>query len=151
MTAATRSRFPALLLALAAAPALAQPSSSPVGEWVTEGGKARVRVAPCAGSANDLCGAITWVDRPEGAPGGPLVDRNNQDPAQRTRPIVGLPLMAGFKPGGEGAWEGGTIYDPESGRAYRSSLSLAGPDELLVEGCVLFVCRTQTWRRYEGG
>ncbi len=143
-----RLPFLLLLLAATATPALAQ---SPVGEWVVEGDKARVRIAPCAGSANDLCGAIAWSYRPAGAPAGPLLDANNRDPALRRRPNVGLPLLQGFKPAGEGSWTGGAIYDPESGKTYRSKFRLESPDALLVDGCVLFVCQTQTWRRYAGG
>lgn len=141
-------RLLVLLLTFAAAPALAQ---SPAGEWTTEGDKARVRIAPCAGSANDLCGAITWSYRPAGAPAGPLLDMNNRDSSLRRRPIVGLPLLQGFKPAGEGSWEGGTIYDSESGKTYRSKFRLEGPDALVVDGCILFVCQSQTWRRYAGG
>lgn len=134
------------LLALAAAPAMA----SPIGEWLTEGGKARVRIEPCPGSAERLCGAITWSYRPAGAPPGPLVDVNNRDPAQRARPILGLPLLQGFEPAGTDAWSGGTIYDPEGGKTYRSKLRLKGPDTLEVEGCVLLFCRSQTWTRVPG-
>lgn len=141
-------RLLTVLLCLLATPALAE---SPAGEWVTEGGKARVRIAPCAGSANELCGAITWSYRPEGAAPGPLLDRNNREPQLRTRPIVGLPLLQGFQPAGESEWEGGTIYDPESGKTYRSKFHLESPDELVVEGCILFICQSQTWRRYAGG
>jgi len=140
-----RAAFVAVPLATAVA---ADPSA--VGEWVTEGGKARVRIEPCAADPGQLCGAIIWSYRPDDAAPGPLVDVNNQDPALRSRPILGLPLLQGFEPDGPGAWSGGTIYDPEGGKTYRSKMRLEGPDQLEVEGCVLFVCRGQTWTRYRG-
>jgi uncharacterized protein (DUF2147 family) len=121
------------------------------GEWVTEGDKARVRIEPCAANAQELCGTITWSYRPPDAPAdGPLLDINNSDPALRSRPIVGLPLLQGFKPDGTDAWSGGTIYDPEGGKTYKSKFRLKGPDTLEVDGCVLFICESQTWTRYQG-
>ena len=142
-------RRAAALLAIPFATAVAAEPSA-LGEWVTEGGKARVRIEPCGGEPAKLCGAIAWSYRPEDAAPGPLVDVNNQDPALRSRPIVGLPLLQGMAPDGPGAWAGGTIYDPEGGRTYRSKMRLAGPDRLEVDGCVLFVCRGQIWTRYRG-
>ena len=123
---------------------------SPVGEWSTEGDKARVRIEPCAAGAGELCGVITWSYRPPDAAAGPLVDINNQDPKLRSRPILGLPLMQGFRPAGANAWDGGTIYDPEGGKTYKSKMRLQGPDTLEVDGCVLFFCQSQTWRRHQG-
>jgi uncharacterized protein (DUF2147 family) len=136
----------AVLLTLSV-PAAAQ-VRSPLGEWTTEGGKARVRIAPCSGDAQRLCGAIEWSYRPPGAGAGPLQDINNQDPALRSRPIVGLPLLQGFEPTGPDSWGGGTIYDPEGGKTYNSKMRLDGADRLEVSGCVLFFCRGQTWTRY---
>ena len=136
------------LLPMAALPALA--ADSALGEWVTEGGKARVAITPCADDARKLCGAITWSYRPADAPPGPLVDVNNQDPALRARPIVGLPLIQSFQPAGSGAWDRGTIYDPEGGKTYKSKMRLKGPDMLEVNGCILFFCRGQTWTRWRG-
>lgn len=123
-------------------------SGSPLGEWTTEGGKARVRIEPCAGEPQRLCGTIVWSYRPPQAPPGPLHDVNNSDPTLRSRPILGLPLLRDFVPDGPDSWSGGTIYDPEGGKTYRSRMRLVGPDQLRVEGCVLFVCRGQTWTRY---
>jgi uncharacterized protein (DUF2147 family) len=131
-----------LQAALAASPA--------EGVWVTEGDKARVAIAPCTGDAATLCGTIAWSYRPADAPSGELLDVNNADKALRSRPIVGLPLLQGFSPDGDDAWSGGTIYDPEGGKTYKSKMKLDGADTLKVDGCVLFVCQTQTWTRYKG-
>lgn len=133
-------------LAILAGPTLAD--SGPVGEWLTEKGDARVRVAACPDRADRLCGTVTWAERPPDALAGPLVDVNNADPALRSRPIEGLPLLDGFAAEGPGAWGDGTIYDPRSGRTYRSKLRQRAADRLEVSGCVLFVCLGETWRRY---
>ena len=138
--------FALLLAVLWAAPAWA----SAVGEWVTEGGKARVKMAPCAADEGQLCGTITWAERPPDAPAGEMVDIHNTDPGLRTRPIVGQPLLQGFRSAGPDAWEGGTLYDPEGGKTYKSKFRLDGPDRLKVDGCILFICQTQTWTRWQG-
>ena len=119
-----------------------------MGEWTTEGGKARVRIAACPQDPQRLCGVIEWSYRPPGAEAGPLQDINNQDPALRSRPIVGLPLLQGFAPTGPDSWGDGTIYDPEGGKTYKSKMRLDGADRLEVSGCILFFCRGQTWTRY---
>lgn len=125
-------------------------AASVEGEWVTEGDKARVEIKPCATDAQTLCGTITWSYRPADQPSGPLLDIHNGDANLRSRPIVGLPLLEGFKPAGADAWDGGTIYDPEGGKTYKSKFRLKDANTLEVDGCVLFLCQTQTWVRWKG-
>jgi len=125
----------AMVLAVAT-PALAAPA--PVtGRWLTVEGKALVEVAPCGPA---LCGRITRVLKPR--PGGPAVDVNNPDARLRTRPIQGITILTGFTADGD-KWKG-RIYDPESGRTYRSELRREGAT-LKVKGCIGPFCRTQDW------
>lgn len=50
-------------------------------------------------------------------------DENNPDPKLRSRPLVGIDMIADFQFAPEnGRWEGGTIYDADSGRTYRGFL-----------------------------
>lgn len=125
----------ATMLATAAAPA-----PPPVtGRWLTEEGKAIVEIAPCGAS---LCGRIARVLKPR--PGGPATDVNNPDARLRTRPIEGITILSGFAAKGD-RWAG-RIYDPESGRTYRSELSAQG-GTLKVKGCFGPFCKTQDWTR----
>jgi uncharacterized protein (DUF2147 family) len=80
-----------------------------------------------------------------------LRDIHNRDPALRSRPIIGLPLLQDFAPTGPGSWGGGTIYDPEGGKTYNSKMRLKDADRLEVSGCILFFCRSQTWTRHAEG
>ncbi|MES2336689.1 MAG: DUF2147 domain-containing protein [Pseudomonadota bacterium] len=121
-----------------ASPALAAPAAV-TGRWLTLEGKAIVEVAPCGPS---LCGRIVKVLKPR--PGGPAVDANNPDATLRRRPIEGLAILTGFAPKGD-RWAG-RIYDPESGRTYRSELRVEG-NILKVKGCYGPFCRTQDWTR----
>lgn len=134
----TRRTWIGVAALAAAAPALAAPA--PVtGRWLTTEGKALVEIAPCGAQ---LCGRIAKVLKPR--PGGPAVDANNPDASLRGRPIEGLSILTAFKPDGD-HWSG-RIYDPESGKTYRSELSTTGAT-LKVKGCWGPFCRSQTWTR----
>ena len=127
--------MPALLAALL----LAAAPTGLSGDWITPNHGAIVRVGPCG---TTICGRIVRVLRA----GAPPNDANNPDPARRRRPLIGVAVLSGFTPSGAGA-TGGRAYDPESGRSYRSYLSLEGDGTLRVTGCVAFLCRSQTWTR----
>lgn len=119
-----------LLAALAASPASAQ---SATGLWRTEPGEtgayAHVRIAPCAGT-DRLCGVVDEVVGPA------EID------------ITGDVMIRDMAPDGPAAWSGGTIWAPDEDRTYRARMRLQG-EGLRVEGCVLMVCRGQTWTRLE--
>lgn len=124
-----------------AAGAVAAGPQPVAGRWLTEEGKAIVEVGPCSGGGGAaLCGRIARVLKPR--PGGPAVDANNPDKALRGRPIQGIVFLTGFT--ADGAKWKGRIYDPESGRTYRSELRREG-DLLKVKGCLGPFCRTQQW------
>ena len=137
------------LALLAAVAALAAGSSARAadkveGDWLTMDGGAKVRIAPCAGHADRLCGTIVWVKKAEEAQSK---DIHNPDPKLRVRPILGLPLISDFKFTSAGKWGGGKIYDPRSGRTYASNMALTPDGALKVNGCIAMLCQAQTWRR----
>lgn len=123
---------PALLLA---APATATPIA---GRWLTEDGNAVVTIGPCGAAT---CGRITRLIK--GPPSGPPTDRNNPDPKLRTRPLEGLTVLSGFSDRGDD-WRG-RIYDPRSGKTYKSIVKREADGTLKVQGCIAFFCRTQRW------
>ena len=121
---------------LAAAPVMA---STPItGKWTTAGKDSVVEIAPCGAK---LCGKVSKLLRP--VQGGPPTDRNNPNVAYQSRPLVGLPILIDFTDNGS-AW-GGTIYDPRSGKSYRSKVARNPDGTLKVQGCIAFFCQTQTW------
>lgn len=132
----------AAVLAMSAAPALA---ADPVeGDWVVEGGSAKVRIGPCAGRPERMCGLIVSFRNPADAAGR---DTNNPNAALRTRPLMGLPLIRDFKPAAPGRWTGGKIYDPGEGKTYDSKMRVNPNGTLKVDGCILVVCIAQIWKR----
>ena len=57
-------------------------------------------------------------------------------------------MLFDFAPGSRPqSWTGGHIYNPEDGRTYSATLTQRSTDLLEVEGCVLFVCSRQVWRK----
>ena len=108
------------------------------GKWVTAGKDSVVEIAPCG---QKLCGKVAKLLKP--AEGGPPTDRNNPDPALKSRPLVGLPILTDFVDAG-GQWAG-TIYDPRNGKSYRSNVAKNPDGTLKVQGCIAFFCQTQTW------
>jgi uncharacterized protein (DUF2147 family) len=129
---------------LAAAPARAQVGGDPSGIWLTQAGDAKVRVSKCGGG---LCGVVVWLREPiDPATGKPQVDDKNPNPSVAKRPIIGLPLFSGMRAVGPNKWSG-PIYNADDGNSYASSISVAGPDALRVEGCVGALCGGETWSR----
>jgi len=148
----------ALLLAAAAlfflaAQLFASGGEEILGTWNNEDGRAKIEIFNCGGA---YCGKIIWLRKPNYPPddklgmgGKPRVDRENPDPALRGRPILGLQIMEGFIFRGNGVWEKGHIYDPESGKTYKGKITQVSPQRLLLKGYVgipLFG-RSTTWTR----
>src|ERR1700677_5285348 len=147
---ACRSGFVlAILTALLGAPAAgAQAGGEVTGIWLTQAGDARVRVSKCGAG---ICGVIVWLRDPiNAATGKPEVDDKNPNPALARRPMIGLRLFSGMRPVGPNRWSG-QIYNADDGNTYASSIAVAGPDSLRVEGCVGALCGGETWSRSGGG
>ncbi len=135
--------IPAKLLAAAlvmmAAPALA---AEPIeGRWVTQEGDAVITIGPCGSST---CGRISkfLVPPPKGAD---QRDVNNPNASKRSRKLLGLPVLFSFSEDSE-QWRG-RIYDPKSGKDYRSIVRRKNKNTLEVKGCIGPFCQTQVWKR----
>ena len=139
----TRSAI-ALCQVVLAGPGAAATPIDPSGTWLTEDGRARVRIERCGAKAEQVCGYVVWMKETADASGQPLRDQNNPDVAKRSRPLLGHQLIMGLKPSPEGYFNG-QIYNAENGKSYEISLSRGGTD-LKVKGCMLSVfCASQTW------
>ena len=142
----TRLRILGLILLSAAAGAGAD-SHEVAGLWLSGDGEGWIEIRRVGDSLEGLiAGSPT---RKEGDP--PRIDDKNPDPGLRDRPLDGLVIMQGFAYDGDGKWSGGTIYDPNSGNTYRSTLRLVGTDTLKVRGYigVSLFGRSDTWTRVQ--
>ena len=80
----------------------------------------------------------------DGPPGSPRVDLKNPDASMRSRPLVGLDLLSGYQYK-DGLWQG-TLYDPESGKTYKSQMKVDG-GKLQMRGYIgtPMLGRTEEW------
>jgi uncharacterized protein (DUF2147 family) len=127
-----------------AAAVKAETGGRPDGVWLTQAGDAKVRVSRCGGG---ICGVVVWLKEPiDPATGKPQIDDKNSNPALARRPIIGLPLFSGMRAAGPNKWSG-MIYNADDGKTYASTISVAGPAMLRVEGCVGAFCGGEDWTR----
>ncbi len=128
----------------AVVPVQARAGDGPDGIWLTQAGDAKVRVSKCG---SGICGVVVWLRDPiDPATGKPQVDDKNPNPALAKRPIIGLALFSGMRPAGPDKWSG-QIYNADDGKSYASSVSVAAPDTLRVEGCMGALCGSENWTR----
>ncbi|MGL4637721.1 MAG: DUF2147 domain-containing protein [Beijerinckiaceae bacterium] len=109
-------------LALAASPALADPS----GTWLRDNGQSRVRISPCGGN---FCGTIVWLKEAD------------------SKSKVGQRVFYDMAPAGSNKWSG-KAFNPEDGKTYSGTMTLSG-SSLTTSGCVLggMICRSVNWRK----
>lgn len=138
------------LIAVLPAAALSYAQRSPpsvFGRWLSEGKDGVIEISICADGT--ACGRLTWfLPGPDDAK-KPPVDDHNPEPALRDRPLCGLVILGGFKPSSERDWVDGWVYDPENGKTYHATMTLAENDTLRLRGYVgipLFGA-TQVWTR----
>ena len=130
----------AAILGLLAATASAAEQPSVTGDWLVKDGYANIRIDNCNGK---MWGIVVW----EKVPGG--LDSENPDPAKKTRPTLGMPVLMGLAPNQHepGKWSG-EIYNSQNGKMYQANISLADENTLDLEGCLVWpLCQTQKWTR----
>lgn len=113
------------------------------GIWAVESGNGKVEIKDCGDGTP--CGTLVWIDMTKG---DSVLDIKNADPELRDRPLIGSPVLWGFKPKGE-SWKSGQIYDAEGGKTYKSKMKLQKDGTLKVKGCVGPFCQSQIWTRDE--
>jgi uncharacterized protein (DUF2147 family) len=135
----------ALVLASLVAGSSAGFAQDATGTWLNEDKDGIVQITPCGGG---LCGKVIWIrDAIDKATGRPPVDGKNADPALRTRPIMGLQVLSDLKPSSTpNRWEG-RVYSLDDGKSFNARVTMLGANQIKVEGCVLMVCRGETWTR----
>lgn len=133
-----------LMLIAGAAVAADEPTFRPQGVWMSADGEGGIAIEDCGGR---LCGRIVWMKQPTQPDGSPKRDAGNPDPAHRDRPVCGLQIIDDLTPKSPNHWTGGRVYDPDSGRTYRATLTMEGPSALRLRGYigVPLLGQTQIW------
>ena len=106
--------------------------TDPSGTWVTEDGRARVRLEGCGATQERICGYIVWTKDQTDPKGQPYRDSNSPDQEKRSRLLLGHQLIMGAKPTSEGRFEG-EIYNAEDGKSYSVSFWRESADRLKVD------------------
>ena len=115
----------AFLIAGGASAAHASPApgaATPIGVWLFQNNRFAIQIDSCGDS---LCGKVTWLK-------SPCTDSKNEDPALRSRPVLGITVLNGLHRTAEGTWEGGEIYNPDDGGHYQATLSMSDDGTLRV-------------------
>jgi uncharacterized protein (DUF2147 family) len=118
-----------------------------IGVWKSGEGNAMVRIYK---NGSKYQGKVVWLKEPnDPETGKPKLDKNNEKPSARTKPVLGLINIWGFLAKGDKVWEDGNIYDPKNGNTYSSTMKLINGNSLEVRGYigVSLIGRTDTWTR----
>jgi uncharacterized protein (DUF2147 family) len=106
------------------------------GKWRTESNKAggflEVTVGPCDSDAKKTCGVITQAFTKSGPDSG--------------YENLGKLIVMDMESSDGISFSGGTIWDPEHDKTYKSKMTLKN-DDLDVKGCISFVCSGEDWKR----
>ncbi|MCR4582845.1 MAG: DUF2147 domain-containing protein [Prevotella sp.] len=116
----------------------AQEADKVLGVYKSEDGKGKVKITK---AGDKYVGTLIWTSK-QGAK-----DTKNPDEAKRGKSLVGLQILKGFHYGGKQVWEGGTVYDPASGKTYKCKMTLRDDGKLNIRGFVGMAAfgRTTTW------
>ena len=106
------------------------------GVWKTEanddGAYLEVTMGPCEADKSLICGVISTAQTSD----GPDPDYEN----------TGKLIVKNMQAHGDNRYKGGTVWDPEKDKVYKSKMEVKG-DDLDVEGCISFICFGQDWQR----
>lgn len=117
-----------------------------LGFWLTSESIVEIKICD-----QNICAQIEHVFVAEGEDPLSILDTNNLDEELKKRALIGVNLFDGFKENqkSDRALKGGRIYNPRNGRFYTSKLNLLENGNLLVEGCILFLCDGEEWQSLE--
>ena len=127
-------------------PAFAQHADDVLGRWMNSTNEGTIQVYK---KGNQFFGKLIWIKNPDDpATGKPQLDKLNPDKKLQTQPVLGLEILKGFTFDGDDTYEGGTVYDPKSGKTYSCKMTING-NKLKMRGYigVSLLGRTEIWTR----
>ena len=121
-------------------------AADPLGTWLTEDKKGKVKIVNCGGA---ICGTLVWIAEPnDPETHQPKTDKHNSNAGLAGRPLLGIPIVLNMAPSGPDKWDG-KVYNAEDGGTYTGSFTMTGANSAVLKGCVAggLICKGQTWTR----
>jgi uncharacterized protein (DUF2147 family) len=108
------------------------------GRWQNPKDSVIIDVAPCG--VGTWCGKVSWASakaKADARKGG-------------TERLVGMHLLTGLKPDGEGGWRG-RAFLPRRNIHANAMIRTAGAGAMVVKGCLIggLICKEQRWTRVD--
>ena len=119
------------------------------GRWMVEKKDAIVLIEP---QGDRLIGKIVWAKDRDGVRGEDRLDAKNPQPANRTRHVLGLPILTDVpvSPTNDGWHAKGRIYNPKTGKSYPVKMRLDSPNDLRLRVGGKVIGQTTHWTRVDG-
>ncbi len=138
--------FTLLISLISGIAAFAQSGDAVLGIWQSEHGNGRIQIFKEGENYN---GKIVWLKEETDESGKVKTDENNPSESLKSQPIKGLEVLSDFVYNEDGEWEGGTVYDPRSGKKYSCKLSVSGNGQLEIRAFkgISLIGKTQLWSR----
>jgi uncharacterized protein (DUF2147 family) len=118
-----------------------------IGTWLSEKKDGVIKVSLVDGKFR---GHLIAFKKEKKDLGKVVLDKNNPDDKLKIRELRGIKMLWGFK-FDDDEWSGGKIYDPVSGKIYKSYMSLDDKNTLSLRGYVGLPIfgRTSVWTRID--
>lgn len=106
-----------------------------LGTWMNPLGTVKVQTINCG---DKLCGHVVWAARQAQS------DARDSGVNQ----LVGVELLHDYHTTGQGHYQG-TVYVPDMGHSFYSTIVQTQPNSMRISGCVLggLICKSQDWHR----
>ena len=102
------------------------------GKWINPSKSVIIDIAPCG---HVLCGTVVWAS-----------EKAKKDASKGTKHLVGTHLLTGMTHSSAHVWKG-KIFVPDQNMHASAKLKPEGAAHLKVSGCVLMICKSQTWTK----
>ena len=125
----------------------AQSGDNIIGTWHNSEKTSKIVIVKTKSGAYQ--GSVEWLKAPLDEAGKAKLDAKNPDKSLRSRPLMGMVVLTGLKSKGNDKFDGGKIYDPQTGNNYSCKAELKGANVLALRGFigVALMGRTDTWTR----
>ena len=102
------------------------------GEWINPSKSVIIDIEPCG---HALCGTVVWAS-----------EKAKHDARKGTKHLVGTKLLTGVTHSSSHVWKG-KIFVPDQDMHASAKLKPEGANHLKVSGCVMMICKSQTWTK----